>query len=1730
MSEESAKSWQPPGAAETAGPARESRRETMPAADLSALGFLALLTLCVFANILFFPHGRVLSASGWDLSSEFIHWRDFGFRELRAGHLPLWNPYSFCGTPFFGGFQSALLYPPNLLFLFLPLGPAINWSIALHVFLAGAFTWLWVRNRGLHPLACLLAATMFMFGGPYFLHIFAGHLSNLCTLVWAPLLFLAIDRIFDRPALGPCLLGAFAAAMAILAGHVQYVFYLAVAAAIYSALNLACQPRAAARAIASERRGIPRTLLCLLAICLGAAALSAVQLFTGFAEAGEGVRSVGLSYKMASQFSFPPENYLTLVAPGFFGDLKIMPYWGRCYLFEMSLFVSLTGLVLAVSGALGGDRRARRFSFTMFILLLVLALGAHTPLFPLLYHYAPGFNKFRGSSKFISLAALFLSLLAAAGFDRILKQQRVARGLLACTLAGGVVLGALALCLDQAALDISAQAWWPAALHKIQATGEMFSQPGILPGQFADPPFILYAGKHAAMTLLSGAVALFVLSLLLFLSNRSRRWAVGIGLFALVELLLFARASLITFEPERSIDPLVRQTLEQHPGDYRILDLLDPNSALSLRVEDIGGDDPGVLRRYAELIAFTQGQDPDKVTQYLRLRHDNVLGGMLRHRFTFSRQDGETVALETTNVLPRLQLVSRFRVMSQRDQILRALSNATFNPRDEVILETVPKPEPQLATQPGVVKLLDFSSDRLTLEADLKTPAILLITDSYAKGWRARPDGPSAQSHYEILPANYCLRAIPLQAGRHRLRVEYSPVGFRAGAWVSLASVALFLALAPGCVRRGLVRSGCRLRGVPSGICSHLADLWGAGLGETPGDASQRNPPLRGSSTPTEPGRPDWHRRRAVLAAFAIPLLTILVYLPALHGGFIWDDDILVTKDRLLKSWEGLWSIWFSTEPYDYLPLTLTSFWLEWRLWGLNASGYHLTNVLLHGASALLLWRVLRRLQVPGAWLGAVLFAIHPVCAGSVAWIAERKNTLSLVFYLLSLLWYLRFDELALPQHAARNTQHATPPVPSSLFHSPSSLYLLSLAAFLLALLSKGSVVMLPVILLLCVWWRCGEQQRREPMVESREPQARPPAATSPGPRISRPRPSTFDPRLFWQLVPFFALSLVFGLLTVWFQSHRSMGGVGEHTDALLVRLLGGSWAVWFYLGKALLPFNLSMIYPRWPINPASAISYLPALLLLGLLALLWRSRVPWARPLLFGFGCFVVNLVPVLGFFDIYFFTFARAADHFQYLALIGLLVLVAAGLARGLGRPAPNAGVPSPGWRSAVYVIPASALVLCLSVLTWHRAAVFAHPLSLWRDAVQKNPRSWVTRNNYGNALEAHRQFDEAAFQYTQALRFNPDNVDAHINMGIVLTKQGRLDEATRHLQRALQIAPTYPGAHFNLAAILSKQARFDEAIGHYQAALQSRGYLPEAHNNLGNIFSQQGKPEAALAHYAEALRLDPDFVEAHNNLGNLLGKQGRLQDALAQYAEVVRLNLSHPNANYNLGRAALEQGRLTEAIARFRIALQGQPEFAEAHHNLALALELQGRTVDAAEHYRAALRVKPDLAGAHYHLANLLLKQKHTDEARRHFMEALRSDPAMAEAHYQLGVIAAEQKDTVETIKRWQEALRLKPDWLEPLNNLAWLLATHPDPKVRNGTQAVKLALRATGLTRQRDAGAFDTLAAAYAEAGQYKEAVAAAEQALKLANASGDKELVNQIQAHLDLYRTGRPFRE
>ncbi len=537
---------------------------------------------------------------------------------------------------------------------------------------------------------------------------------------------------------------------------------------------------------------------------------------------------------------------------------------------------------------------------------------------------------------------------------------------------------------------------------------------------------------------------------------------------------------------------------------------------------------------------------------------------------------------------------------------------------------------------------------------------------------------------------------------------------------------------------------------------------------------------------------------RGWVYALLLVAIILIAYARAVGGDFIWDDDANITNNAPLRSFAGLWRIWF--EPgatQQYYPLTHTSFWVEYHLWGLHAAGYHVTNLVLHALSAILLWRILVRLKVPGAWLGAALFAVHPVCVESVAWITERKNALAGVFYLAS--WFAAL-EFWLPKTAKGNS-------------GPWKYYWGALGLFLCGLWCKTAIIGLPLVILLTVWWKRGQVK----------------------------------PRDVYLLVPFALVAAVFGSITLWIEKNN-LGAGGKNWDFSVAErcvLVGRTF--WFYLGKLALPRPLMFMYPRWQVDARQALAYAPLLAMVAcILILLWKRRT-WGRPALVALLYFVIMLFPVMGFFNVYFYRYSFVCDHFQYLACIGPLALAAAGISAGLGHFQNRASLAAP-----------AVLLLALGTLTWRQTGIYRDQETLWRDTLVKNPQSSIAHNNLGRMLLTSGKVQEATSEFQLALASDPENVEAHNNLGVILLRADRTDDAAKEFALALETSPNYAAARANLASAQLQSGRVNEAIQNYKLALAIAPDDLAAQVNLGDALFHVGRTEEGRQYYQMAIAL--------------------------------------------------------------------------------------------------------------------------------------------------------------------------------------------------------------------------------------------------------------------------------
>ncbi len=438
---------------------------------------------------------------------------------------------------------------------------------------------------------------------------------------------------------------------------------------------------------------------------------------------------------------------------------------------------------------------------------------------------------------------------------------------------------------------------------------------------------------------------------------------------------------------------------------------------------------------------------------------------------------------------------------------------------------------------------------------------------------------------------------------------------------------------------------------------------------------------------------------------------------------------------------------------------------------------------------------------------------------------------------------------------------------------------------------------------------------------------------------------------------PFFGLAVGMSALTILEQrGHVLRAGATSWQLGPAERLVVAGKAIGFYAARVLWPARLTFVYPRWAVDASHLWSWAPAVALVAVAVALWRYRSRgWGRAAVFGAGFFVVALLPVLGFFNVYYFRFSYVADHFQYLACLGLISLAASTGAAICERAGPRGR----DWG----VVAAAVVLLILGVSTWRQARIYQDPETLWRDTLTKNPQCWMAHNNLATTLKSLGRVQEAVEHWEQCLRIKPDYAEAHCNLGYTWQQMGKIEEAIAQYEQALRSKPDFAEAHNNLGTVLLQEGRVSEALGQYEQALRSNPDYAEAHNNLGTVLLQEGKVNSALGQYEQALRSKPDYAEAHYNLGIALVRLGRVQEAVGHWEQALRIKPDYAEVQYSLGTTLQQAGRVTEAVGHYEQALRSNPDYAEAHYNLGVALGQTGRIREAMEHWQQALRIKPD-----------------------------------------------------------------------------------------------------------------------------------------------------------------------
>lgn len=698
---------------------------------------------------------------------------------------------------------------------------------------------------------------------------------------------------------------------------------------------------------------------------------------------------------------------------------------------------------------------------------------------------------------------------------------------------------------------------------------------------------------------------------------------------------------------------------------------------------------------------------------------------------------------------------------------------------------------------------------------------------------------------------------------------------------------------------------------------------------------------------------------RALGMLLALSALSFIAYLPAIRGGFVWDDDYYVHENPTLRSFAGLQKIWFDIlrDPRDYVlpqyyPLTHTTFWVEHRIWGLDPTGYHVTNVLLHVASALLAWLILRRLEVPGAWLAAVLFAVHPVHVESVAWISERKNVLSLALMLASLYTWVRFGGLV-PGPDKPNTLLALP-------NDPRRLYAIGFVLFLLALLAKTTAAVLPACVLLLTWWKRGRLSWKQDVVP---------------------------------MIPLLVVGLGFARLTSWLEVHR-VGASGPDwvyaqtpIGQFLAETLIAGRALWFYVGKLAWPHPLIFNYPRFEPDPSNPLQWIFPLAAVGMLLALWLARNAIGRGPITAALWFVGVSLPALGYFRVLPHKYSFVADHFVYAASLGLIALVAAGavtLWKSL-RWAPVGGLALVG-----------VLLFVLTGLSHRQARAYANEETLWRDTLAKNPGSWIAANNLGVILMERGELDAADALFARVLELKPNHVEVRLNIGLLNEKRGgKLADSVEWYRDAVRLEPRYAPAWHRLGLAYQKTARqlrtqaaemtgwdrwfrahrlrarseqyLDAALTSYRNALAGEArYLPSL-LQLSSMLMEYGRFLDAIPVLERTLVVDERNPQARNNLAYSLDVVGRSEEAVALWDELLRENPSDVRALNLLGLSLARRAQWSAAATQFEKTVRIEPRFVEGHYNLGLARFELGDREGAIASLRRALEIEPGYGAA-------------------------------------------------------------------------------------------------------------------------------------------------------------------
>ena len=829
----------------------------------------------------------------------------------------------------------------------------------------------------------------------------------------------------------------------------------------------------------------------------------------------------------------------------------------------------------------------------------------------------------------------------------------------------------------------------------------------------------------------------------------------------------------------------------------------------------------------------------------------------------------------------------------------------------------------------------------------------------------------------------------------------------------------------------------------------------------------------------------------------AVCVAVLVVHWPVLSAKALSFDDNQYLTENVLVQYPSFNSIKrFLTEILEpttvdgyYQPLTMISLMFDYAVGGseTNLVPFHITSLTLHIANTALIIALLYLLfgqpfdrlrvvsKVEPIWVAAgvgLLFGVHPLTVEPIPWIGERKTLLAAFFSLWSLIFYLLFT--IYHSKTTSDQRRAT------------KFYFGSLAAYLLALMSKPTSMPLPVVMLLIDYWPLNRLKTQD----------------------SRLKQAT---NLILDKLPFFVLGGIFADITYISQSRTAVTVLpGEFGPSRIPLVL--SHNIIFYLYKMVWPMKLSSHYafPE-PLNfsqPMVLAGVIGTCILIPLLLISLR----WTPAALVGFSIFFIAILPTM---QIIGFSNVIASDKFAYLPSVGLLMILAAFLVWLCNN------------KFSTLCKAAAVIILVLacgeSVATRRYLVCWQDTIKLYENMLSLTPNASPLHLNIGITLQLRKKLDEAISHYQRALQLKPTDAGIYNSLGTAMEAKGDANEAVVCYLEAIKLRPHYGEAYYNLGHLSQSQGRPDEAIKYYQQAIKLKPSFPDTYYNFAWLLASQGKIDEAISYYRQGLQIKPYDADSYNNLGIATEAKGNLNEAINCYRKAVHFKPDNAEACYNLGHALQSQGRLDEAVGYYSRAIKIKPDYVKAHNNLGVVFQSMGKFDSALIHFREALKLKPDKANTYYNIGFTFSLQKKFDEAVNNYNEALRIEPNDAEIYYNIGFVRKTQGKFSEAMVSFRKALNIEPNLPPALSEMANILATSTDPNIRNTDEAIVPAERAAELTKYKDAAVLETLAECYAAKGKFDKAVTTAQTAMSLIHAIQNPELAEKLRKQLELYK-------